>query len=261
MKTQFLLPLLFIPMLLRAETAEIKMLIDEGKRLEALSILGVKAEGEPETRVCFFDTPDAVLDQHRLILRIRLDTKAGNNGKKNADTIVKLRGAVQPPQGFETLKPEMDWTGPAASKPSYSIKAEDLAEAEMTQVLDGKLPLEKVLTAEQMGFVAACLNPAGDRKVKVPWTALVRYGVISAWKSKREVGEFSKVTVETWRLSREGKPLLELLEISVKIEAPTASEIAANAAAFYAAAEKKGLGKPTGASKTNRVSEYFKPGR
>lgn len=41
----------------------------------------------------------------------------------------------------------------------------------------------------------------------------------------------------------------------------TPEEIKAKAAAFYAAAEKAGLGVPTGASKTSEVIKAFKPGK
>ncbi|MDZ4288852.1 MAG: hypothetical protein U0984_12880 [Prosthecobacter sp.] len=261
MKTLLLLLLILAPGMLLAEQAEIKMLIAPDKLGEAKTTLDIKASEAPEVRVCFFDTAEAALNEKKLILRVRLEEKANQAGKKDVDAVVKLRGTKTAPDGWEELKPEEDWVGPDAAKdvkPSFSIKEEGLDEARMRKVMDGALAVKEVLSDQQREFCAACL---GWKRKAFPWPDLKRYGVIEVWKSKRDWGAFKKVTVELWRLAKDGKEPMELLEISVKTKEGDAKPAAEVAREFYAAAAQAGLGKATGESKTQKVIDYFKPGR
>jgi len=249
------LPLFFLPSVLLADSAEIKMLIAEEMRPAAMKTLKMESGKPPEVSISFFDTKDTALDAANLIVRVRQEHKAGKSGKFELDSVVKLRGA-QPPKGFDTLEPEADWVGPEAVKASFSIKEEDGLNATLVaDVLAGKEPVQKVLTETQQSFAAACFGKP------VPWPELRRYGVIEVWKSKRDIGEFKDVTVELWKLTpTAGKPL-ELLEVSIKVKNASADEIKTNAAAFYAAASKAGLGIAAGASKTSQVINALKPGQ
>lgn len=254
-----LLLMLSLSSLLRAGTAEIKLLIAEDMRPAAMKVLKMKAEGAPEVSVCFYDTAEGALDTRGLILRVRREHEANAEGEKELDAVVKRRGDGPAPGRFKDLKPEEDWVGPESMKLSFSIKAENLDESLVMEVLEGKKQVREALSDQQQQFAKACLNlPEG---AEVPWKDLRRYGVIAVWKSKRDIGEFQKAAVEYWRLTPEKGPVVELLEVSVKVKADTPEEIKAQAVAFYAAAKVMGLGVPAGASKTSRVMEVLKPGK
>lgn len=243
--------LLLAPALL-AEKAEIKMLIDQSVLPHAKSKLKAAPAGDPEVRVCFFDTPEARLNDKNLILRARLG--------KDVDAVVKLRGTNEPPgNGFPTLEKESDWVAPGDVKTSYSIKTDNLDEAKMRDVIDGKLELHEILSDEQKRFAATA---AGMKAIKFPWGDLRRYGVIEAWKSKIDLSKFKDVTVEFWRLTKGGTQL-ELLEISIKTGKKDSKDkrpVKEIADEFYQAAKDAGLGTATGESKTQKVMEFFKPG-
>ncbi len=259
MKT--ILAFLLLPTLLFAQKAEIKMLIDQDKLEMAKTKLDIKAGEKPEVRVCFFDTAGAELDAKKLILRVRLEEKANKAGEKDVDAVVKLRGTDKAPVGFKEMKPEADWVGPDVAKdvkPSFSIKTEGLNEKRMRKVLAGEANVKTLLSEEQKKFAASSLKLAAEA---FPWEKLRRYGVIEVWKSKRDVGTLEDVTVELWRLAMDGKEPLELLEISIKTKDGDPQPVAEAAAEFYAAAEKAGFGKATGKSKTQKVIEYFRPGK
>lgn len=259
MKT--ILAVLLLPTLIFAQEAEIKMLISPKKLEVAKKTLKIKAAEKPELRVCFFDTAGAELDAKKLILRVRLEEKANKAGEKDVDAVVKLRGTDKAPEGFKEMKPEADWVGPDVAKdvkPSFSIKEKELNEKMMRKVLAGEANVKTLLSDEQKKFAASSLKM---KEEAFPWGKLRRYGVIEVWKSKRDVGTLEDVTVELWRLVMEGKEPLELLEISIKTKEGDPRPVADLAAEFYAAAEKAGFGKATGESKTQKVIEYYRPGK
>ncbi len=258
MKAALFLALLLPVLVSAADPAEIKLLIACDKLADAKKILEVKTDTPADVRVCFFDTSKTLLDASKVIVRARLEAKA--DGKK--DVTVKLRGAKTPPAGFESLKSEADWVGPNLLKdvkPSFEVKQEDLNETPLKEVLDGKLNVGEILSDEQKKFAQACLD-AGQPALA--WGDMRRYGEIQVWKSKHTVGKLKKkVTVELWRLERPEKGDLELLEISVKTEKDDPRSVSEIAAEFYQEALDAGLGEATGASKTQKVIEYYKPGK
>lgn len=257
MKAALFLALLLPVLVFAADPAEIKLLIAPGKLAEAKKILEVKTDKPVEVRVYFFDTAQTLLDANKVIVRARLEAKA--DGKK--DVTVKLRGAKTPPEGFKGLEEEADWVGPNVARdvrPSFEVKQENLNETPLKEVLAGKLNVGDILSDEQKKFAQACL---GAGQPALAWGDMRRYGEIQVWKSKHTVGKLKKkVTVELWRLERAEKDDLELLEISMKTEKDDPRSVDEIAAEFYQEALSAGLGEATGASKTQKVIEYYKPG-
>lgn len=237
---------------LAAEKVEVKLLVAPGNLVAAKQALEKLAKGTAyaEQVVFFFDTADGALSRRGVILRAR--EVMGSPG----ESTVKLRGAGDAP-GFD-VPAETDVMAPGKSVESRSLDDESIPAGRIAAMANGKvIALKEIFSDRQREF--AQVGAGSD--FPIDWTALHRYGPAHAkvWKKTLEIGDFKKVTAESWLLARANAEPLELLEVSVKVKGDSEKEIASAAGRFFEAA-KPDFGAPSGESKTQKVLDYYKPG-
>jgi hypothetical protein len=172
---------------------------------------------------------------------------------------VKLRaidGTTNLSQAERAIRPEQDWTHETGPTLSRSMDWDSIETGLVKKIATDGGKVGELFNAEQQNLVMA-------RMKDFSWESLKRYGPVQArvWREHRTLAGFKeKVTIERWRLEKDGRSL-EILEISAKAKADTEEQAQALAKQFFGAAKAAGLGEPSGQTKTRQVLEFFKPGR
>jgi hypothetical protein len=232
---------------------EIKLLVPADKVAGAARMLKLDAKPGVKEQVFFFDTTNYVLDAHNLILRAR--QKAGHP----ADSTVKYRTkstADKLSDAEKHISPEEDWSSETAPAISRSLDWDRLPDGLLGEVDRGRWTVDRLFDGAQRQMVEA-------RMTNFKWQALRRFGPIQAelWDDQFKLEDFPEaVTVERWHIER-GSQTLEILELSAKARPKTNADAKRLADEFFRSAEKAGLGRPGGQSKTTLIFDFFKPGR
>lgn len=232
---------------------EIKLFVTPANTDGALAALKLDEKLAVRQSVCFFDTPEGELEAQGLILRAR--QKDGEPGQST----VKLRAVdatAELSEAERAIQPEQDWTRVDAPTLSRSLDYGPIAQGLVGKVAAGEGKVVELFDEQQQKLVTA-------RMKDFNWESLRRYGPVEAkvWRQQRKLEGFKeKVTVEIWRLEKDGRTL-EVLEVSANAKADTEEQAQALAKQFFGAAEAAGLGEPAGQTKTRKVLEFFKPGR
>jgi hypothetical protein len=209
-------------LLASADSVELKLTVPDSDRRSTVTALELDPMEAQLRQVTFFDTPDLALSRHGVVVRARrVQGKAG-------DAVVKLRPLVPDELPSEVRESgsfgvEVD-AAPGGFVCSGSMKSsarDDLVK----DVVRGRSPLRKLLTAEQRTFFTAHA-PEGlgldDLRVLGPITVL---------KLKfRPSGFARRMVAELW-LYPDGSRILEL---STKCETGEAFQVAAELKAFLA---------------------------
>jgi len=230
----------------RAGKTEFKFLVSATNTASALQALKLDEHCAEKQIVYYFDTSDKILAAHHLTLRAR--QPAGRPG----DSTVKLRasaGKLEWTDLERTLKPEQDWTSEREVTESRALDSR-LTTGSVAKVAAGAAPVSELFTAAQRQLVAA-------RLPGVAWESLKCYGPVEAevWPRQTKLPGFPEpVTVELWHLRQAGRTQ-DLLEVSVRV--PSSKLVRQ----FFETGKASGLGEPAGQTKTQKVLDFFKPGR
>lgn len=236
-----------------ARKNEIKLFVTPAHMEQALAALKLDESKAVQQLVCFFDTADGALEAQNLILRAR--QKDG----ELCESTVKLRaidGTTDLSEFERSIQPEQDWTHENGPTLSRTVDRASIEMGLVPKIAKGEGVVRELFSEPQQNLVLA-------RMKDFNWASLKRYGPVQArvWRENRMLEGFKeKVTIERWRLEKDGRTL-EVLEISAKAKADTEEQAQALAKQFFAAAKAAGLGEPSGQTKTKQVLEFFKPGR
>lgn len=222
---------------------EIKVTVRPDEELKGLRVFKLNEDNAEVRVIYFYDTPKLELFNSGLVLRARL-VKGDDD-----DSTVKIR-PVDPEQvsdqwrQLEDFKVEADRTGDkvVCSASLTAIQKRN----EIDEVAEGKRPLEKLFSKEQILFMNEFYPHAVDLNELKP------LGPIRVLRWKTEHEDFPhEFTVEEWRLPN-GE---DLLEVSIKVPP---SEAAAANTVFEEHLRSLGLD-PEGAqsTKTRTALEYF----
>jgi hypothetical protein len=223
-------------------TVELKMNVPSEQRLSLRNLKLDPLLGKIR-EVVFFDTPDLALFRAGIVLRGR------RTQGKDDDTVAKLRPCMPAElpaavRSSSNLKVEMDVTR-RAHVVSASLKGVRPA-GTLTQVLSGKVPLEKLLNKEQRSFVAERL-PSG-----LSWSDFVPLGptFVIVLKALPE-GSRHKMTIEQWHFPGQ----VPLVELSTKAQPADVFAVHKEVSEYL---ERRGL-TPTGEqeTKTRRALQFF----
>lgn len=225
------------------DAVEIKITVRPEQELRAERALQVNEDTADVRVIYFFDTPDLDLFESGVALRARLIKGDDDN------STAKFRPAdpARIPQTWRTLegfKIESDWVGDRVVC-SASLTTPQRRD-EISEVGEGKRPIEKLFSKEQERFLHEICG------LDVDFGTLCVMGPIRVlrWKLEHE-GFPHELTVEEWRLP-DGD---DLVEVSIKVapsQAPSARE------EFDRHLRTLGLD-PMGAqeTKTRTALEYF----
>jgi len=231
--------------------AEFKLLVPAADTARALQVLKLDPQRAVTAIICYFDTPDGVLDAQHLILRAR------QQGEGNGESTVKLRaaeGRTALSDAERAIPSEQDWVDETGATFSRSLDNASLAKDLVSKVAAGQVPVVELFTAAQRQLIT----------VRVPdlkWERLHCFGPVKAeiWGQQAQLPGFpSAATIELWHLQKPDQKL-DLLEISAKAKPKSAPQAQALAKQFYAAAKAAGLGDPAGQTKTRTVVDFFQP--
>jgi hypothetical protein len=203
-----------------ADSVELKLSVPDGSQRSAVRSLDMDPLQAQIRQVCFFDTPDLVLNKAGVVVRARrVQAKPG-------DSVVKLRPVV-PSELSPALRKsplfgvEVD-VMPGGFVCSATLKA-PREDAAVKATFDGLQPVRKLLTKEQRAFYAAHA-PEG-----LALDDLSRLGPINVLKLKFTPEGFGRrMVAELWLYPDGGR----ILELSTKC---------LPAEAFMVAAESKAL--------------------
>jgi hypothetical protein len=185
-----------------AKSIELKLSVPMKQHQESALRIGIDAvEGQPR-HAYFFDTADQALNRAGVIVRAR--RRPGGR----ADTVVKLR-PVDPAmidaelKRSDAFKVEVDAMPGGVFVCSASYKGVATAQ-EVLDVAQGRMPLRKLFSKEQLAFYDAHA-PAG-----LDMNSLLALGPILLLKVKHQPKGFKRgLTAELW-LWKDGKHILEL---------------------------------------------------
>jgi len=209
-------------LLRQADSVELKLSVPDAGRRSAVAALGMDPLDAQIRQVVFFDTPDLLLNEHGVVVRAR------RVQRKTGDAIVKLRPlepddvppAVRRTPGFSVEVDAM----PGGFVCSGGIKG-TVDNQLVREVVDGRLPLRRLLTKDQRALYAAHA-PDG-----LPLDELVVLGPINVLKLKFTPEEFGRrVVAELWTYPDGSR----VLELSTKCETTEAFEVAAQTRTFLA---------------------------
>lgn len=236
--------------------AEVKLIVPAALATDARKAFEPASPGPVAEVVCFYDTADMRLQKAGVILRARR-----KDGKKGEAT-VKLTYADAASAAADkstAVEVEEDWVDAVKPRFSRSVDgAKKLADGQSNLLPTGALKAKDAFDDAQRTLVE-------QRVPGLKWEDVKCFGPVSAriWKNVPLPGfATSGMTVEDWSLDKtDGKPREDILEVSVKGEGLSATQLAAFIANFFHAAEQQQLGTPTGESKTKRVLGFFAPGK
>src|SRR4051794_16764757 len=203
-----------------ADSVELKLTVPDSQRRSAITSLDLDPLDAQIRQVWFLDTPDLILDQHGVVVRVRRI-----QGRPH-DSVVKLRPVVP-----EHLPPELRRSSsfvvevdamPGGHVCSGSLKGQLTAD-DVREAVAGRPPAKKLFSKEQRGFFATHA-PEG-----VDLADLSYLGPITVLKLKSSVRELGrKMTTELW-FYPDGSRILEL---STKCAPGEAFQVAVEARAF-----------------------------
>jgi hypothetical protein len=206
-----------------AKSIELKLSVPMEQHQAAALSIGLDAVESQPRHVYFFDTADQALNRAGVIVRAR--RRPGGR----ADTVVKLR-PVDPAmidaelKRSEAFKVEVDAMPGGVFVCSASYKGV-AAGQEVLDVTQGRMPLRKLFSKEQLAFYDAHA-PAG-----IDMNALLAQGPILLLKVKHRPKDFKRgITAEVWAW-KDGK---HILEISTTCEPEEAFQVGVEFKTFLA---------------------------
>jgi hypothetical protein len=206
-----------------SKSIELKLSVPMAQHQPAALRIGLDAVESQPRHVYFFDTADQALNRAGVIVRAR--RRPGGR----ADTVVKLR-PVDPAmidaelKRSEAFKVEVDAMPGGIFVCSASYKGVATGQ-EVLDVAQGRMPLRKLFSKEQLAFYNAHA-PAG-----IDMNSLLAQGPILLLKLKHRPKDYKRgLTAEAW-LWKDGKHILEL---STKCEPAEAFQVGAEFRAFLA---------------------------
>jgi hypothetical protein len=206
-----------------AKSIELKLSVPMEQHQAAALSIGLDAVESQPRHVYFFDTADQALNRAGVIVRAR--RRPGGR----ADTVVKLR-PVDPAmidaelKRSEAFKVEVDAMPGGFFVCSASYKGVATGQ-EVLDVTEGRMPLRKLFSREQLAFYDAHA-PNG-----IDMNSLLAQGPILLLKLKHQPKDFERgITAEVW-LWKDGK---HILEISTKCEPEEAFQVGIEFKTFLA---------------------------
>jgi hypothetical protein len=206
-----------------AKSIELKLSVPMEQHQPAALSIGLDAVESQPRHVYFFDTADQALNRAGVIVRAR--RRPGGR----ADTVVKLR-PVDPAmidaelKRSDAFKVEVDAMPGGVFVCSASYKGVATGQ-EVLDVTQGRMPLRKLLSKEQLAFYDAHA-PAG-----IDMSSLLAQGPILLLKLNHQPKDFKRgITAEVW-LWKDGK---HILEISTKCEPEEAFQVGVEFKTFLA---------------------------
>jgi hypothetical protein len=185
-----------------AKSVELKLSVPMVQHQEAALSIGIDAVEAQPRHVYFFDTADQALNRAGVIVRAR--RRPGGR----ADTVIKLR-PVDPAtidaelKRSDAFKVEVDAMPGGVFVCSASYKGVATGQ-EVLDVAQGRMPLRKLFSKEQLAFYDAHA-PAG-----LDMNSLLAQGPILLLKLKQQPKGYKRgFTAELW-LWKDGKHILEL---------------------------------------------------
>jgi hypothetical protein len=230
---------------------EIKLVVTAANAARAIKGLKLDKKHAVQQIACFFEIGDGTLQANHLILRAR--QKAAGPG----ESTVKIRvseAATELTVAERALELEQDWTAENKVAFSRSISHSALPEGMVAMAAAGKIPVKLLFNESQRDLVSARIKD-------FDWDRLRCFGPVKVevWRKQWKIEGFSeKVTVELWKLQRDGKKM-DILEVSAKTTAESAVHAQALANQFYAAAKASGMGEPAALTKTQVIMGFFNP--
>jgi hypothetical protein len=203
-----------------AQRVELKLSVPDAGLRSAVTSLGMDPLDAELRQVCFFDTPDLVLNQRGLVVRVR------RIQRKPGDTVVKQRpvdpatvpGELRKTAGFGIEVDAM----PGGFICSGSLKAE-VADPEIRETWAGRRPLRKLFTKRQRAFYTSI---APD---DLTLDDLSTLGPVNVLKLKFVPADFGRrLVAELWNYPDGSR----ILELSTKCLPGEAFEVAAETTAF-----------------------------
>lgn len=237
-----------------ARKNEIKLFVTVQDIEQALNVLKLDEADAVRQTVCFFETADGALEARHVILRAR--QKENQPGDSTVKIRVDENAGAQLSDAELSITPEQDWTNETEASLSRSRNNKHLPMGLVPQAASGEARIADLFNKKQKKLVSARM---GD----FDWGSLRRYGPVETevWREYRQFDGFpEKITIERWRLEKDGKTL-EILEVSAKTKAETEEQARVMASQFFGAARAAGLGEPSGLTKTRMVLDFFKPGQ
>lgn len=225
------------------ERVEFKLTVRDTDRASAISALDLEVLDAELRQVVFFDTPDLTLNRAGLVVRARRIRKGGDTTIKRRPIIVDtLPEKLRHSKGFSI---ELD-AMPGAVVCSGSL-TEDVDNADVKDVLQGKRPIRKLFRSTQRSFFE---NHAPDG---LALDALVPFGPINLAKMKCVPRGFKgrALAAELWFYPDGSR----LLEISTKCPRDQAVQMLAESRALLA---RHGIGREGHQqTKTRKALDYF----
>jgi hypothetical protein len=226
-----------------ADSVELKLTVPDSQRRSATASLDLDPLDAQIRQVWFLDTPDLILDQHGVVVRVRRI-----QGRPH-DSVVKLRPVVP-----EHLPPDLRRSSsfvvevdamPGGHVCSGALKG-SLGPEDVRQAVSGRRPARKLFSKEQRAFFASHA-PEG-----VDLGDLSYLGPITVLKLKSAVRELGRrMTTELW-FYPDGSRILEL---STKCAPGEAFQVAVEARAFL---EGRGIDlEGEQQTKTRTALEFF----
>ena len=170
--------------------------------------------------------------------------------------LLATAGATDWSDAERAIQPEQDWTRETDPILLRSVDCKSLADGLVSKVAARQATVDQLFNQTQRKLVAA-------RMKEFAWESLRCYGPVEAelWPRQAKLLGFAEaVTVELWHLRQDGRTQ-DILEVSASTKAKTEAQAQSLAKQFFEAAKAAGLGEPAGQTKTQKVLEFFKPGR
>ncbi len=226
-----------------ADSVELKLTVPDGERRSAVRSLEMDPLNAQIRQVWFLDTPDLVLDQHGVVVRVR------RVQGRTHDSVVKLRPVVpdQMPKELRrspTFGVEVD-AMPGGHVCSASLKGV-LGDDDVLDAVAGRRPIRKLFNKEQRAFFTTHA-PEG-----VGLDDLTFLGPINVLKLKYRISGFDRRLVAELWLYPDGSRIMEL---STKCPPAEAFQVAAEARVFL---ESRGIDlEGEQQTKTRTALEFF----
>jgi hypothetical protein len=218
-----------------ADSVELKLTVPDSQRRSATASLDLDPLDAQIRQVWFLDTPDLILDQHGVVVRVRRI-----QGRPH-DSVVNLQPDLRRSSSFVVEVDAM----PGGHVCSGALKG-SLGPEDVRQAVSGRRPARKLFSKEQRAFFASHA-PEG-----VDLGDLSYLGPITVLKLKSAVRELGRrMTTELW-FYPDGSRILEL---STKCAPGEAFQVAVEARAFL---EGRGIDlEGEQQTKTRTALEFF----
>jgi hypothetical protein len=204
-----------------ADSVELKLSVPDSHRRSTVAALGMDPLEAQLRQVVFFDTPDLALSSQGVVLRARrIQRKAG-------DSIVKLR-PVDPSTLPDDLRRDRRFSVEVDAQPggfvcSGTMKDDEVADADVKEVLAGRRAISTLFTRKQRALVATHTDDV------VALDELSVLGPINVAKLKWTPEDFTRRMVAELWFYPDGSRILEL---STKCTPADTFTVAAETKAF-----------------------------